>query len=123
MHNNARQNYPNLTHASYVTGARINTIAGIPRRLYWTSSARAEKDVYVIVCPPKASVFDEAKERGYIAAGFCPGRYGYIMKHIAAARDDVASITDQGVRVNGQLLALSARESCRHVQIKRKTAA
>ena len=30
------------------------------------------------------------------------------MKRIVAARDDVVSITDQGVRVNGQLVSLSA---------------
>jgi conjugative transfer signal peptidase TraF len=97
-----------LGFASYVTGARINTSASIPRGLYWTSSAPVEKGAYVIVCPPNASVFDEAKQRGYIAAGFCAGHYGYIMKRLAAARDDVVAITDQGVRVNGQLLGLSA---------------
>ena len=30
------------------------------------------------------------------------------MKRIAAASDDVVSITDEGVRVNGRLLSLSA---------------
>ena len=97
-----------LGFAAYVFGARVNTSKSIPIGLYWTSSAPAEKGAYVIVCPHKASVFDEAKQRGYIAAGFCAGHYGYIMKRIAAARADVVAITDQGVRVNGQLLALSA---------------
>ena len=87
---------------------RANTSKSIPVGLYWTSSAPAEKGAYLIVCPHKASVFDEAKERGYIAAGLCAGRYGYIMKRIAAARADVVDITDQGVRVNGKLLGLSA---------------
>jgi conjugative transfer signal peptidase TraF len=49
-------------------------------------------------------VFDDAKERGYIGAGFCPGDYGYMMKRVLAAKDDAVSVADDGVRVNGELL-------------------
>jgi conjugative transfer signal peptidase TraF len=94
--------------ACWVTGARVNTTKSIPLGLYWTSSAPAEKGAYVMFCPPNASLFDEAKERGYIAAGLCTGHYGYMMKRIVAAEDDVVSVNPEGVRVNGQLLALSA---------------
>jgi conjugative transfer signal peptidase TraF len=97
-----------LGFACYVTGARVNTTKSIPLGLYWTSSAPLEKGAYVIFCPPNASVFDEAKERGYIAAGFCAGHYGYIIKRILAGKDDVVVVTDEGVRVNGRLLSLSA---------------
>jgi len=67
----------------------------------------AEKGAHVMFCPPNASLFDEARERGYIAAGFCTGHYGYMMKRILAAKGDVVSVKAEGVRVNGQLLALS----------------
>jgi conjugative transfer signal peptidase TraF len=97
-----------LGFACWVTGARVNTTQSIPLGLYWTSSAPAEKGAYVMFCPPNASLFDEAKERGYIAAGFCTGHYGYLMKRIVAATGDVVSVNAEGVRVNGQLLALSA---------------
>ena len=63
---------------------------------------------YVIFCPPKRDVFDVAKERGYIGAGFCPGGYGYMMKRVFAAKDDVVVVADDGVRVNGELLPFSA---------------
>jgi len=89
-------------------GARINTTKSIPVGLYWTSSAPVEKGAYVMFCPPHIDVFDEAQERGYIGAGFCPGGYGYMMKRILAAKNDDVSVADDGVRVNGELLPFSA---------------
>lgn len=96
-----------LSAAGYAVGARINTTKSIPVGLYWTSSAPAEKGAYVFFCPPQAGVFADAKERGYIAPGFCPGGYGYMMKRVLAAKGDVISVADDGVRVNGELLPFS----------------
>ena len=94
--------------ACYAVGARINTTRSIPVGLYWTSSKAVEKSDYVLFCPPPLGVFDIAKERGYIAAGFCPGNYGYMMKRVLAAKNDAVTIADEGVRVNGKLLPFSA---------------
>ena len=92
---------------SFAVGARINTTKSIPVGLYWTSSAPVEKGVYVLFCPPQEGAFVDAKERGYIGAGFCPGEFGYMMKRVLAAKDDAVSIGEQGVRVNGELLPFS----------------
>jgi conjugative transfer signal peptidase TraF len=97
-----------LAAAGYAAGARVNTTKSIPVGLYWTSSAPVEKGAYVLFCPPKLGVFDDAKERGYIGAGFCPGDYGYMMKRVLAAKDDAVAVAVDGVRVNGELLPLSA---------------
>jgi conjugative transfer signal peptidase TraF len=94
--------------ACYGAGARINTTKSIPIGLYWTSSAPVGKGAYVLFCPPQVGVFEDAKSRGYIGAGFCPGGYGYMMKRVLAAKDDAVTIGDEGVRVNGALLPLSA---------------
>lgn len=91
----------------YTAGARVNTTKSIPVGLYWMTEAPVEKGAYVIFCPPQVGVFDEAKQRGYIGAGFCPGGYGYMMKKILAAKDDAVAVTPAGVTVNGQLLPLS----------------
>jgi conjugative transfer signal peptidase TraF len=91
-----------------IGGARVNTTKSIPVGLYWTSSAPIAKGAYVMFCPPHVRVFDDAKERGYIGAGFCLGGYGYMMKRVLAAKDDAVRIDDDGVRVNGALLPLSA---------------
>lgn len=92
----------------YVVGARFNTTKSIPVGLYWSSNQQIEKGSYVMYCPPQSDVFNAAKERGYIGSGFCPGGYGYMMKRILAAKNDVVSVTDKGVIVNNNLLALSA---------------
>ena len=91
----------------YAAGARINTTKSIPVGLYWTSSAPVEKGAYVLWCPPQTGVFDDAKERDYIGAGFCTGGYGYMMKRVLAAKNDAVTVSDDGVRVNGELLPLS----------------
>lgn len=91
----------------YAVGVRINTTKSIPVGLYWTSSKPIDKGAYVLFCPPQVGVFSEAKERGYIGSGFCPGEYGYMMKRILAAKNDEVSIADEGVRVNGELLPFS----------------
>lgn len=97
-----------LAAGGYAAGARINTTKSIPVGLYWTSGATVGKGAYVMFCPPRVGVFNEAKERGYIGAGFCPGSYGYMMKRVLAAKDDTVQFADDGVRVNGALLPLSA---------------
>jgi len=89
---------------SYAAGARINTTKSIPVGLYWTTDAPIEKGAYVLFCPPDVGVFSTAKERDYIAGGFCPGDYGYMMKRILAAKGDTVTITDNGVSVDGELL-------------------
>lgn len=91
----------------YSAGARVNTSKSIPLGLYWTSSTPVTKGEYVIFCPPQRPVFDNARERGYIGSGFCPGDYGYMMKKVLAAKGDTVSVTPQGVTVNGALLPYS----------------
>jgi conjugative transfer signal peptidase TraF len=93
--------------AAFTVGARINTTKSIPIGLYWISNEPVAKGAYVMFCPPQNGVFVEAKERGYIGAGFCPGGFGYMIKRILAAKNDIVVINDEGVRVNGEFLPLS----------------
>lgn len=92
----------------YAAGGRVNTTRSIPVGLYWTSSKPVEKGAYVLLCPPPVEAIAEAKRRGYLTTGFCPGKLGYMMKKILAAKDDAVAITDEGVTVNGAMLPLSA---------------
>jgi len=94
--------------ACQVAGARVNASKSIPVGLYWTTSAPMDKGAYVLVCPPDAEVFRQARQRGYIGAGFCPGDYGYLMKQVAATEHDTVTVTVEGVRINGDVLPLSA---------------
>lgn len=89
-------------------GAVINTTRSIPVGLYWRVRAQPQIGAYVLVCPPSNEVFDAALERGYISSGWCPDGYGLLMKRVAALAGDVVSVQGDGVRVNGELLPLSA---------------
>lgn len=88
-------------------GLRINNSKSIPLGIYLTSDRPVSKGAYVLLCPPQNAVIAEAKRRGYVAAGLCPGDYGYMMKMVLAIQGDAVAITGNGVRVNGAMLPLS----------------
>lgn len=92
---------------AHQAGLRLNTTRSIPLGLYLMSSDPIAKGAYVLFCPPERPEFDIAKERGYIGAGFCPGGYGSMMKKVLAAHNDVVSVTDDGVRINGTFIPAS----------------
>jgi conjugative transfer signal peptidase TraF len=91
----------------YAAGLRVNTTPSIPLGVYKLSNEPLIKGAYVLFCPPPAPVFELAKARGYLGAGFCPGDYGQLMKRLVAAKNDKVTISAEGVVVNGQRLPLS----------------
>jgi conjugative transfer signal peptidase TraF len=91
----------------FAVGLRINTTRSIPIGLYRLTDVPVGKGEYVIFCPPRSSLFDEARTRGYIGAGFCPGDYGFMMKRVLAAANDRIMSTPDGLRINGELLPAS----------------
>lgn len=93
-----------LAAITYAVGIRVNTTRSIPVGIYQITDAPIEKGAYVLFCPPDIGVFAIAKKRGYITGGFCPGNYGYMMKKILAAKNDVVKVTNDGVYVDGSLL-------------------
>lgn len=93
----------------FVAGGRFNASHSIPLGLYWLADVPMKKGEYVIFCPPESALFDEARERGYIGAGFCPGGYGFMMKRILAISYDRITTGLKGVSVNGTFLPFSAR--------------
>lgn len=85
----------------FAAGGRFNSTRSIPLGLYWLTNAPVTKDAYVIFCPPVSKLFDEARERGYISPGFCPGNYGFMMKRVLASANDRIEIAGESVRING----------------------
>lgn len=88
-------------------GIRVNTSKSIPLGFYLSSNEQPRKGSYVLFCPPESPAIAEAKRRGYLAAGFCPGGYGYLMKMVSAVHGDAIAISDDGVSVNGAVLPFS----------------
>lgn len=97
-----------LCGVTYALGLRLNTTPSIPVGVYRLTHDPLTKGSFVYFCPPPAAVFDMAKARGYLSAGFCPGGYGHLMKKILAAKNDLVAIGKDGVHINGRLLPLSA---------------
>lgn len=91
----------------YAAGGRINTSKSLELGLYWTVDRPVAVGTYVMFCPPEQKIFIEAKKRGYVGAGFCPGGFSPLMKKVLAARGDTIAVTPRGVTVNGQVLPYS----------------
>lgn len=89
-------------------GLRLNVSPSVPQGFYWLSSASPSIGAYVAVCPPQSALFDEAKARGYLSSGRCPGRYGEMIKVLAAGAGTAVSLQADGVRLDGRLWPQSA---------------
>lgn len=91
----------------YAAGLRVNTSPSIPVGVYRLTDEAITRGRYVLLCPPDTPLFQEAKRRGYVPAGFCPGNLGYLMKKVVAVSGDRVSVTPDGVMVNDTLLPFS----------------
>jgi conjugative transfer signal peptidase TraF len=96
-----------LAAVAYQAGVVFNTTPSLPKGIYRTVEAPIELGAYVKFCPPKSPVFDEARRRGYLGPGFCPGGYEYMLKQVLAAKGDRVEVAAEGVHVNGQLVPMS----------------
>ena len=88
-------------------GARINLTSSLALGLYWQIDAPLEKGSYAMFCPPETAIFAEAKARGYLMAGSCPGNVMHMSKRVMGTSGDAVQITTEGVYLNGILLPLS----------------
>ena len=69
---------------------------------------RLERGQIVSVCPPDRSVVREARRRGYLGSGDCPGGYEPLLKPVGAIPGDVVTVEAKNIAVNGVFLAGSA---------------
>ena len=87
-----------------LAGVRLNITKSYPPGLYFMTNDTIKKGSLVIFCPTDTPAFREARARGYIGAGFCPGGYGYMIKKMLAEKGDHVVISANGVTVNGKVL-------------------
>lgn len=86
-----------------VAGFRINTTPSVALglwRIVPLNQPAALGDL-LFVCPPATSRFAEARKRGYLHSGMCPGRYAPLIKTIIAIEGQVIEIRDN-IRVDGR---------------------
>ena len=100
-----------LVFCAHAAGLRINESPSLPVGVWRVSPLRDEvrRDDVVSFCPPDTGVFREARLRGYLGSGLCEGGYEPLLKPIAAIEGDRVTRTEQGIRINGRLIANSKR--------------
>jgi len=99
-----------LLEAGYAAGLRLNYTRSLPLGVYRVVKQSVQRGAYVRFCPPHTGAIALAMERGYLHAGdVCPNGYLPMLKRVAAIGGDWVSAHDDGVRVDGRLLPLSAR--------------
>jgi conjugative transfer signal peptidase TraF len=86
------------------SGIRFNFTRSLPRGIYREVDQRIDRGRIVLVCLP-GRVAEEALERGYLRRGSCPSGVEPVGKIVVAVPGDLVGIDDQGVQVNGELLA------------------
>ncbi len=96
---------------TYAAGARINRTNSLPQGLYWLVDKEPERGDIVSFWPDGSEPFQIARERNYIIPGqYCnrgDGGYAPLMKKLMGVPGDIVSITEDGVIVNGALIANS----------------
>jgi conjugative transfer signal peptidase TraF len=86
---------------------RLNISPSAPLGLYRMVDQPVSRGVLVAACVPPAAA-RLARERGYLAAGSCPGGTQPVLKRIGAVPGDLVDLELDGLAVNGTRLPDSA---------------
>ena len=103
-------------------GYRINWTPSLPVGIWrqLTVPPKIERGQIVIICPPPSAAFLEARARGYLSDGDCPGGLEPMLKPVAAIAGDVVQLTAKGIVLNGaaqpRSTALAADKADRPLQ-------
>lgn len=98
-----------LVTAGAAGGFRINMTPSEPLGLW--RLAELDRSVAVgdliFICPPENNATREARQRGYLRSGLCPGGFAPLIKTVIATEGQKVEI-GSGVRVDGVAIANSA---------------
>jgi conjugative transfer signal peptidase TraF len=92
-------------------GYRINRTASVPIGIWRLHPARSplQRGEIVSLCPPPTPLFLDARARGYLENGECPGGLAPVLKPIAAIEGDFVELKAEGAYVNGAVMPNSQR--------------
>lgn len=98
-----------LVTAAFVGGYRLNLTPSEPLGLWRIEKPGRPVKVgdLVFICSPATAPFEEARRRGYLRRGLCPGGFAPLIKTVAALPGQHVKITDHVV-IDGRSLATSA---------------
>jgi conjugative transfer signal peptidase TraF len=88
------------------SGFKIILSPSVPMGIWHVSklSRPLRRGDFVWFCPPDRPFFRQARERGYLQPGDCPGNYLHLIKPVTAIQGDIVQVGLEGIRINGQLL-------------------
>jgi conjugative transfer signal peptidase TraF len=97
-----------LAAIAYFGGFRLNLTPSEPLGLWRivTLQRPVEAGDLVFICPPVTAPFEEARRRGYVRRGLCPGGFAPLIKTVAALSGQHIEI-GANVTVDGKPLASS----------------
>jgi conjugative transfer signal peptidase TraF len=100
-----------LVFCAHGAGFRINESPSLPIGIWRVSPLDHDlrRDDIVSFCPPDSSAFREVRGRDYVGRGLCEEGYEPLLKPVAAVAGDHLSRTDEGISINGHLIANSKR--------------
>ncbi|MVA22802.1 conjugative transfer signal peptidase TraF [Agrobacterium vitis] len=97
-----------LAAIAYMGGFRLNLTPSEPLGLWRIMALQRPVEVgnLVFICPPVTASFEEARRRGYVRSGLCPGGFAPLIKTVAALPGQHIEI-GANVTVDGRPLASS----------------
>ena len=97
-----------LAAIAYFGGFRLNLTPSEPLGLWRIVALQrpVETGDLVFICPPVTASFEEARRRGYVRRGLCPGGFAPLIKTVAALPGQHIEI-GANVTVDGKPLASS----------------
>lgn len=97
-----------LSAIAYMGGFRLNLTPSEPLGLWRIVALQrpVKTGDLVFICPPATPSFEEARRRGYVRRGFCPGGFAPLIKTVAALPGQHVEI-GADVTVDGKPLASS----------------
>ncbi|MGV1832733.1 conjugative transfer signal peptidase TraF [Agrobacterium vitis] len=97
-----------LAAIAYTGGFRLNLTPSEPLGLWRIVALQRPVAVgdLVFICPPPTASFEEARRRGYVRRGLCPGGFAPLIKTVAALPGQHIEI-GANVTVDGRPLASS----------------
>ncbi|CUX06719.1 Conjugal transfer protein traF [Agrobacterium fabacearum S56] len=97
-----------LAAVAYMGGFRLNLTPSEPLGLWRIMALQRPVEVgdLVFICPPPTASFEEARRRGYVRRGLCPGGFAPLIKTVVALSGQHVEI-GANVTVDGKPLASS----------------
>ena len=101
-----------LAATAHMGGLRLNLTPSEPLGLWRIEVLRRPVKIgdLVFVCPPMTAVLEEARRRGYLRRGLCPGGFAPLIKTVKGLPGQNVEITDHVVIDRCPLAASAIRE-------------